>query len=338
MKHSSSKFTSLLGVFALAAAMFLAPAHGAKALTISPPTFDYTLNPGDTVLDVIKVYNESPEPLTVYPILQNFTSNKEEGGEPQFYPADQNPDGTALAPWITVEQTPITLEPSQRANLSFAINVPKEGVQPGGHYGAILLSTTPPTESGKVGIASQLGVLLLVRINGDVKEIGTLPQFGFKHPQIWYNHLPVDFFIRFENDGNTHLRPTGNLFIKDWMGRQVAAIPVNEDFRSVLPNSIRRYEFGWKKLPNLEGKDFMSELKNEWRNFALGKYRAQLVLTYGSNNQILSEEREFTVWPWRILCIAGAGLVVLILLVTLLMKAYNRAVIRRYERDKAKQK
>lgn len=333
-----TRLTTYLGLAASALFLTLLPTLGAQAITISPPYYDYHLNPGDTVLDVIKVYNEDPFPLTFHPQLQNFSFKKgEEGGTPLFYPADQNPDGTALAPWITVSSTAtITLQPGERANVPFAINVPKENAQPGSHFGAIMLASgAEGAEDGSIGISTKLGSLVFVTVSGDVKEQARIAEFGFKNPKLWYNYLPVDFFLRFEDYGNTHLRPTGNLFIKDWMGRQVAAIKVNPEFSSVLPNSIRRYEFGWK---NPVSDPSWSELQKEWHNFAFGKYKATLVLNYGQANQVLSDEREFTVWPWRLLSILCAAVIFILLLVTLLMRVYNKAVIRKYELEKAKKK
>lgn len=327
------------GAAAFTAFFALATVLPAQALTVSPPIFRdglNDLNPGDTSIQVLRIENESTEKITVYPILKNFTADKAEGGEPQFYDADENPDGTALAKWISIDLKPITLEPQQKANLPFTVNVPKDNVQPGGHYGAILLSTTPPEEGGKIGIASQLGVLIIANVTGDVREIGAIAEFGFKEKKIWYNYLPVDFFLRFENDGNTHLIPVGNVFITDWTGRQVAVLTVNEDARNVLPRSIRKFQFGWQRRAAPEGTGFVAEMKKEWANFAFGKYKAQLVVNYGKSNQVLSQEREFTVWPWRLMTVFGLAAVMAILIFVSLMRAYNKAVIRKYELQKGR--
>src|SRR3989338_587231 len=320
------------GIAALAMG-FLMPGSAAHALTVSPPYFDYRLNPGYTVLDVVKVYNEAQEDLTVWAILKNFSADDKEGGAPLFYEPDQDKGGTQLAQWITVSKEPVQIKAGERANITFAVNIPKERAQPGGHFGAIMLSLQPPDVKTGVGIGSQIAALILVNVSGEVREVGSIAEFGFKKTQVWYNHLPVDFFLRFENSGNTHLRPVGNLFIKNWYGRQVASIRLNEDFRSVLPQSIRRFEFTWKNMDNQEG---WSGLKNEWQNFGLGRYRAMLVANYGTKNQVLIEEREFSVWPWRLMLIGTGGLAVLILLLWVATKAYNKSIIRKYEKMRNK--
>lgn len=341
MKHGFKTF--LLGPLALALGLFVLPV-GANALTISPAFVDNSLNPGDTVIETLDLYNEDQFAITLYPQTANFTAGEDEGGTPKFYDSADDPYGTALAQWITLDAdvgSSITLKPGERRSLVYTINVPYD-VQPGGHFGALVLGTLPSTdERGGIGIEQQIGELIFVRVSGDIKEQAGLAEFGFKKPQVWYNSLPVEFFVRFENSGNTHLRPTGNLFVKNWWGRQVAAVVVNGDFKSVLPHSIRRFEFAWGETGQADGgdsPDFMEGLVQEWKNFALGKHKATLVLTYGASNKIITEEREFTVWPWRLMVVGGVGLVMVLALLWLLVKLNNMAVIRRYERMKKLEK
>lgn len=332
MRRGISK---VLGGTVFSLAMSVIPFAGASALTVSPPFFDYRLNPGDTNLDVIKLYNESPNELKVWPILQNFTADDQEAGNPVFYAADKDPKGTALAPWIKVDPTPIVIPPLQRANLTFSVNVPKDRVQPGGHFGAILLSMQPPNIKEGVAVGGQIAALILVNISGDVREVGSIAEFGFKAPRAWYNYRPVDLFLRFENSGNTHLRPVGNVFIKDFMGRQVETLTINSDFRSVLPQSIRKFEAGWVGYGDTEpAKSQWEELKREWNNFGFGKYTATLVVNYGSKNSVITDERVFYIWPWRLLVAGGALLLMLLLLLNFGGKAWKKSVIRQYEKTR----
>lgn len=319
-----------MSVFALVAFGLLP--FGAKALTISPPLIDHQLDPGNTVLEVIKIYNEDEFPITVYPLLRNFTASDKENGEPRFLPPEVDDNGTGLAKWVTIDTQPLTIAPKQRTNLPLAINVPGDAL-PGGHYGAVILSTEPPTSSTGIGVAQQLGSLMLIRISGEVVEDGRIAEFSFQKPKVWYNHLPVDFSLRFENNGNTHLRPTGNLFIYNMFGKQVASIQVNDSYRSVLPRSIRKFDFGWQKAKVSEEE---GGLMKEWKNFAIGKHKAVLVLYYGNDNKMVTDTRTFTVWPWRLMTMAGAALLILIGLIVLLFKAYKRSIIAKMEKLGAK--
>ncbi|MFH1047014.1 MAG: hypothetical protein V1738_01825 [Patescibacteria group bacterium] len=315
-------------------ALMLLP-KGADALTLSPPYFDYSLNPGDTILDVIKLYNEGTMPETFYPVVMNFGADTNESGSPQFYPASENRMGQGLADWISVDPSPITVPPGGRANVQFSINVPKDNPEPGGHYGSIMMSTSAPDASGNngVGVASQLASIMLVRVSGEVREVGGIAEFGFVNPQVWYNHLPIDFMLRFENSGNVHLRPTGNLIIKNWYGGTAANLKVNPDFKSVLPMSVRKYTFGWTKAGESE-MQALSPIARELKNFGLGKYKAQLIINYGSTNQILTMEKVFYVWPWRLLSIFGVGLLVLFIVFWFVKRSYDKSLLRKFERMK----
>jgi len=327
--------TKYIGLIVFAFVFVLAPFKGADAVTISPPFNETSLNPGDTEFGAIKLYNEDENnPITLYPLVRNFThKDDDESGTPEFYATGERESrGTEMDKWIVVDPSPIVLAPRSYGSVQYAINVPKDQVQPGGHYGSILFSTEPPeVRGGSVGVGQQIAALLLVRVSGDVKEIGSIAEFGFKEKKLWYNYLPIDFFLRFENSGNMHLRPTGNVFIKNWYGRQVASIKVNEGFSGVLPLSIRRYEFGWHKGGMNEGD---SEMMKEWKNFGFGKYKAQLVVSYGSQNKVVVEEREFTVWPWRLLIAFGVFLLIALIVLVVGVKMHNKNVIRRYEQSK----
>ena len=328
MKKFFTKFLAAVGMLAV-----FAPLVPAQALTLSPLYVDYHLNPGDTVLDVIKIYNGDPEPSTFHIQVANFANiSNDETGVPDFYSSTENRNGTGLASWVKVtggDQT-FTLAPQERMNLPISITVPKNA-QPGAHYGGVLMVAGAKPKGGEVGITSKVGSLIFINVSGEVIDRASIAEFGFKEKKLWYNYRPVDFFVRFDNSGNTNLRPAGNLFIKNWYGRQVASIQVNEKLGSVLPKSIRRFEFGWGSK-NSDKHGFLDELGKEWHNFAFGKYTATLFLNYGSKNQVLSQERVFYAWPWRLMLIAAVLLLVVLFVLRTMGKSHDKAVIKRYER------
>ena len=326
--------------FGIGLALFLL-APSAQALTVSPVTKEYHVNPGDTVIDVIQMTNEATDAKSIYPLVENFTAEAETGMA-VFYPADEDPYGTAMAKWIDVvgEGKPLDMQPGDRANIPFTINIPNDAT-PGGHFASVILSSVPPgfdMDGTGLSTKSQIAVTLFIRVSGAVKEAGGLAEFGFENPQVWYNYLPIDFYTRFENSGNVHLRPVGNLFIKNWLGRQVASIEANEGFKAIFPMSIRRFVFGWHKEKGDRLPDDASELKKEWHNFGFGKYEATLVLAYGSDNKLVTDSRVFYVWPWRLMILFGAALLLLIAILTLISQMQRRRLTRKIEKKLAKKK
>lgn len=321
----------------LALACVAAAPMPADALTVSPPLYDYDLDPGDTVKDYIKVFNELTESITLYPSVANFTAGTAENGAPQFYDATNDPYGTALAQWIKMDSDePITLAPGQRANVGFSIAVPADAA-PGGHYGALLLGSSPSgviDSTLQVGVGSQTGVLALVNVTGEVRENGDVVEYGFTGQKSTFNSLPVDLFFRMENSGTTHLRPAGTIEITDMFGRKVATLDVNTDLRSVLPNSVRRFSFDWKKTDMAAD---ASELSKEWNNFAFGPHKATLMLSYGMNNQTLVKTVGFSVWPIRVMGIVLLIVLVIVLLLVMMIRSYNKMIIAKFKEQMAKQ-
>jgi hypothetical protein len=329
---SQSRINPTLGLIA-ALMISLAPVK-AGALTIAPAYVDRTLNPGDTIIESLQVLNDQDAPVAFFPTVLNFTAGNDEQGTPQFYAADEDPYGTALAQWVSVSADKVELAAQQRTSLLFTINIPTNA-RPGSYFGAVALSSSPssPGASG-VGVHYKVAELIMVKVAGDVRNKGAVTEFGFEKPQLWYEHLPVEFFFRYENSGNTHLRPTGEMVITDCIGRRAATVKVNEEFKSVLPLSIRRFRAKWgDEVSDGENSDgFWSGLRREYGHFALGKYKVALYLDNGTEGMVLAAEREVSVWPWRLMSVSGAAAALVLIIVIWSVIRYARSVPERRKR------
>jgi len=280
-----------------------------QALTISPLRIELSTNRGQEVEDVVKIFNETDKPLTLFVSTANFTA-KGEGGEPYFISLPEGEED--LADWIEVEKGPITVSSLEQKVIPFKVKVPA-WAPPGGHFAAIFFSTAAPEIKGSagVGIIGKVGALVLLRVSGDFKEEGKLAEFSLKEEKKFYDHLPVDFLIRFENTGTVHLKPAGDITIKNLLGRTSAIIEVNKTKGNVLPESTRRFEASWQE------------------NFAFGRYRADLILDYGSQGNKAYATLNFWVIPWRPTLIAIIIIAILLLLAYLGIKRYNRWIVSR---------
>lgn len=326
MNHKTFKFIGL----GLAVAMMAVVSRSANALTLVPPTLEFSAQPGQTLKQDIKLYNEGNDPLILYASTANFSA-KDELGEPDFK-FDQAPED--LASWIVVPKDPITLAPKATEKVSITINVPNDA-DPGGHYSGVFFSTSPSGEAGggQVKVLSKIGTLVILRVEGDVREAANVAAFSVEGNASTSN-LPVTFLLRVNNTGNVHVRPKGFVTVRNMFGGVTATLPINPKEGAVLPNSIRRYDIVWKKTDaEASTGGFFSQIGSEWRNFALGTYTAELVGTYGQSNQTLTASTRVTVVPWQLLTVIGLGLVVLVVLIVWLVKAYNTMIIARAQRS-----
>ncbi len=313
----------------LAALIFgLAPAI-ASATTISPPVIEFDARPGDTIVDVIKLFNETAEEVTLTGEVRTFKALNETGA-PSFLPPEESTD---LATWLKLDEATVTLPADERKDILFSINVP-ENAEPGGHFAGILWTPTgaPALEGSGVGITMKTGTLVLVRVAGDVNETGRLASFTADRAS--YNYLPVNFSVRFENLGNVHLKPAGVIEIKNLLGRKVAALPVNGDLSNVLPESIRKFDATWQKTEVPLG---ASEWQREMDNFAWGKYTATLILDYGIDGQQTSASLAFWVFPWRVTLFYLAIAIIIILLIIIGIRSYNKWVIKKFSQQNNQQ-
>ena len=329
-----------LGFAALALALLLSP-KASQAMTISPPTLDFTLNPGDVIADVVQVFNEEGIPFKVTPVPVNFFAPEggDSDGSPEFYDAKEVRNSYELAPWFVLSETPVVIPPNERVNVPFQIAVP-EDAQPGSHFGAIQILASKPDEvpgmdAASVGIDRGTTVLIFVRIAGDAKDELRVADFGAQSGML--SHLPADFTVRLTNEGNTHQRPVGNIIIESMLGRQVATLQVNPgpQYKSILPGTARRFDASWfrNRLPEGAG-----EYESQLRNFAFGKYTATLLINYGSSSQQKNLTAVTTFWviPWLALATYVGAALLAVLVVVLIFRGYNAMLIRRYEAGRQK--
>ncbi len=312
-------FFSVL-VFGASAMVIFAP-H-AHALTVSPARLEVEGAPGAAVDTQFTVINEGAQPQTFYLSTENFTSQGETGA-PSFLP-----ENTGLASWITVEPQ-VTLAPQEARTVPFTIHVPANA-DPGGAFAAVFMSNVPPAIAGsgsQVSVGSKIGVLVLLRVLGDVKEGGGVIEFSPKDHQRVFTSLPVSFYYRFQNSGGDRVLPKGSIAVKDMIGLSAATLPANASEGNVLPASTRRFETVWgpAEAPNATSSGgFFGAAIYELRNFAFGRYAAHLALAYGANGQHAEATTAVYVLPWQLLLI--------ILVIVLVVIFGGRALLRRYNR------
>ena len=282
------KYIAIIGIFvASLSSPSIVIGQGNNAITIIPPKFELFANPGDTLVEQIRVRNETDFPVTYSVISEDFTTSGEEGHV--VLEEDESINSFSLASWVEAEAKELVLQPQEEKSFSFAINVPRDA-EPGGHYASILLQTGGDSKTpGAASVAQRVGSLVLLRISGNVVEEASIESFS---APTYLEKGPVPITLRVKNNGNAHIRPQGTLIIKNMFGQKVDEITL--DSRNVLPGSVRKMDTIWDK-PGI-----------------LGRYTATLVSTYGQQNQTMTAAVSFTVASKTVLIVGGIILVALI--------------------------
>lgn len=287
-------FSRLLLLGVLAAVLILPQsslrAQDAAGITVTPVTDIFNVIPGKITTRTLRVINPVAKVITLYPRVLDFHTDNDKG-QPNFFTPKDKTSRWTMSQWITFSKPFIRVTPGEDEKFDVTITVP-ENADPGGHYAAVLFSTEAPKldeNVSQVGVVGLVGTLLLAKVPGEILERLTMDEFIA--PRILISP-PANFSVLFSNTGNIHLRPAGELKIRNWFGDTSAAIKINEGEGNVLPDSKRRFETSW-------GFD--------WKAF--GKYTATTALYYGTEEKQMIVTRSFIIIP--IWFIVAFGLVVL---------------------------
>ncbi len=308
--------SSLLLTFAVWV-LFALPAYAQEAITISvsPTLYDMAAEPGQVWNSSIKVVNVNAFDLTVYADVVNFLPQGE-GGDGRFVPIDENDrTGATIAEWFTISREAIVIPREQTVEVPFTVSVPADA-GPGGHYAAILIGTRPlagePGQS-KLQTAQVITSLFFARIAGEINEAGLIREFSTTESIL--SQPEATFSLRFQNQGNVHLRPQGEIKILNMWGEERGLVPINQfsNFGNVLPQSIRELQFTWR---------------GEWSIADIGRYTAIATLAYGTDErQFASAETTFWLLPLNLLFWIVVGLVVFVTLMSWLIRLYVRRML-----------
>ncbi len=339
MFQNNNKISYL--VFTLLVIGFLGFLTGpVSALTVSPPRIEVSGDPGSVIQINYFLINEGAEPRTLHSSFANFEAG-DETGVPRFTESREG-----LATWMeTLPQ--VTLQPREEKEVFASITIPQEA-EPGGHFAAIFWGTSPPQagEGGQVVIGGKVGILVLLRVSGEIEGGAGLLEFGTQEKRRFFTQLPIEFVWRFKNDGGDRVQPEGEIIIRNTLGLTSAKLPVNIGRGSVLPASVRRFTEKWDitreergaALPSAqieqngseETEGFWDSVKNQRREFRFGRYSAELNLKYGDNGQeTASGSYSFFIIPWQFLSIIFTILIILGFLGAIGLKRYNRWIIKK---------
>jgi len=282
-------------------------------ITFSPIKFDLNLDPGQVSNHQVVIDNKGNEPLTYYVTLADIETINE-NGDAVFSESALN-NKYALASWIRATKTQVTIDPKSSEAFSFSIAVPKDA-EPGGHFGAVFITTTPPEKINGTGskIISRTGPVVLVRVSGEVDESLTIE--SLKTDSTTYENGPVSLEARLRNSGSVHLTPAGDIVVRNMFGNEVSRQSFNTSALSVLPNSVRK---------------FVGKFDPE---FGFGKYTVELIASYGLKNDIVTASTSFWIIPWKALSVAGLTVVVMIMLIVLALRAYRKKIIAEIQKNK----
>lgn len=283
---------SILGLFAYSVIAPVALAQSVRTMTITPPTIQVTMKPGTSSEGNLGIINDSDSPLTFHATVQDFTV-EDTLGTPNILPPSTLSNKYSAASWIGVSPDTFTVQPHQRQNLNYYMQLPPDA-RPGGHYAAIVY-TPVNTDTGKnqtgAVVNTEIGTLFYITVPGTITEYAQVSHFSANRFQ---EYGPESLALQIKNFGDLHITPKGSINVTDIFGRTIQSIPLDQ--HNIFPGAAR---------------DFSAIVGNKWM---IGKFQANLIASYGFNNNLpLVATVTFWIFPWRV-----ASVVVLIIVTIIL--------------------
>lgn len=301
--------------------VFFVVSSTVNALTISPARLEIKGDPGEVVTGEIILINDQKDSQTFYSSNENFEAQGETG-TPTFVASKEG-----LSSWIQLQDT-VTLQSGEQKKIPFSVHIPKDA-DAGGHFAAIFLSTVPPTlHEGQVSVGAKIGVLVLLKVSGVIKEGGGVLDFKTTGDSSFFTTLPVSFSYRFQNSGNDRVSPFGTVSINNTLGIETENIDANTVKGNVLPQSTRRFDVLWGENNKVIKPSFFESVSLQAKQFAFGFYTAHLHLSYGTNG-VADSSKTIFVFPWQLLLIVLIALIIVGFVLIQVIIRYNRWIIQK---------
>lgn len=269
----------------------------AVSLTASPPRLgdDRSLHlaPGDSTQVEIKVINTSSVPITFRSSAQDFLIGAD-GFTPQPVELAGLDNRWSLASWLTITPSQQTVQPGESAAVAVLIDVPDDAL-PGGHYAMVThqpIFNSDGEDSfnqSSTGVNQRVGTLLYFLVDGPINEaafIRNLTVPGFQE------FGPVEFSFELENQSDVHIRPQIGVTITNLFGKRVGEF--QPDTRNIFPFTSRAFESEWDRI------------------WGLGRYKLEVVASYGTAGQIVMDDAFFWLLPIKLIIAILCILLVLI--------------------------
>lgn len=238
MKHFRVAIHTILVL--LFVAVIVAPSRSVQAaggLTVSPPLKEITLGPGliSTNFDVTLKNTTGVAVLASYKLV-DLKSLGQYGGN--TLDKAGLPDSYDLTSWMSLTHSDKQrVANGETATIQVKIDN-RSDLSPGGHYGAVIITTTPEDgKSDSISLNQQIISLVFVKkLGGEIYGLSLEPLKPRDSSKI-----PDSVELVFKSTGNVHVTPRGFVEVTDPSGKLIAKGIINSDSSIVLPGASRKF-------------------------------------------------------------------------------------------------
>lgn len=252
------------------------------------------LKPGQTAQIPLGFINRSKTERS-FEIMQEDITGSANGSDAVMLLGEKAGELSAKS-YIIPEVTEFTLKPGEKITLMVKVSLP-ETMEPGGRYAALIFANKSSNNAETSRTVSRLASLFFIEVVGNSTKDGLLQSF-ISNKKFIFDDATTTFVIAFQNNGNVHLDPYGQVSVNSILGQTVEQIEIKPFYS--LPKALRNRIVDWKPT------------------YALGVYKIDLQLNRGYDDIIDNQGFYVYVFSWKLAVYILIALIVIALVFKLL--------------------
>lgn len=139
--------------------------------------------------------------------------------------------------YLHFDANQFVVDPQKEREISLRIS-DRADLRPGGTYVAVMVRAVNKSATAQQSVLPAFASMLLIRkIDGEIRNL-SLTNFGGRKTAISIK-IPDSIDVTFQNNGNVHLIPRGEIIVEDIFGRVLKQGTLNEESFYVLPDTQR---------------------------------------------------------------------------------------------------
>jgi len=267
-------------------------AQSALSIGMAPPSQKLNLQQSQTYTGEIVVWNLSQKTTNYKILVRGFRQIENQPGTAIILTEEEEARTLySASEWVTVSKDEINLVPNKNEKVYYKIQVPEDSTK--GEY-LVMIAFVSEEENKSLGTAAfttlSSGVPILIKVGEDFVENAEL--LKFETDKNFYETPTVTFLTRIKNLGDTHISPIGEIVLTNVFNQEIARIPFNENFQSILRGNNGEYSIDW---------NYGSFITKD-KKLVIGPIKASLIVTYRNFQPGFSPlvaETSFWIIPWK---------------------------------------
>lgn len=267
---------------------------------VAPVLIDRTTEKRDVHIETVTLTNTADHVIRVFPSVHEVAVDA--GGTIQeFVPPSMSDNSSTVTSWLEISRARIDLQPGEAHEIPLTLRV--SPTAKAGEYHAFVAfgAGSNRDEAERQATSGQApGTIVRLSIDTTQKEFIRLSHFDVERFVTERGEGQLTFTL--ENPSKAPVSPSGEIIFYDSRGREVAAVPVNEDGTTIAPGSQETFV---QTVPDTS---------------VLGRHRAFLSVEYGTDQLASVHDTDFFyVVPLQQVLMIFGGILAITIIVTLLM-------------------